>query len=130
MLWYNSTIRNQKNFSRQVDDLRTLYQPNVNEINLPTVLYALSDQIRLNIIKHVAEEGELSCSGMDISVPNSTLSHHFKVLRESGVTHTRVEGTQRFISLRYDDLEARFPGLLPSILQSLGVKGQEREEKE
>jgi DNA-binding transcriptional ArsR family regulator len=126
MLCYNSTIRNQKIYSRQVDDLRTLYHPNVNEINLPTVLYAFSDQIRLNIIKHLAEGNELSCSGIDISIPNSTLSHHYKVLRESGVTHTRVEGTQRLISLRYDDLEARFPGLLPAILRSIGSETAER----
>ncbi len=99
--------------------MRTLYHPNVNEINLSTVFYALSDQIRLDIIKSLAEDGEQSCRGLDIHVPNSTLSHHYKVLRESGVTNTRLEGTQRFISLRYDDLNARFPGLLPAILQGL-----------
>lgn len=48
--------------------------------------------------------------------PKSTLSHHFKVLRESGIVHTRIEGTQRFISIRYEDLNARFPGLLPAVL--------------
>ncbi|RCW42503.1 ArsR/SmtB family transcription factor [Paenibacillus prosopidis] len=99
--------------------MRTLYQPNVNEINLSTVLYALSDPIRLDIIKSLAKAGEQACSHIEIPVPNSTLSHHYKVLRESGVTHTRIEGTQRFISLRNDDLNVRFPGLLAAILQGL-----------
>ncbi|MCC3381209.1 ArsR/SmtB family transcription factor [Paenibacillus farraposensis] len=99
--------------------MRTMYHPNVNEINLSTVLYALSDQIRLNIIKILSEKGEQSCSSLDISAPKSTLSHHFKVLRESGVIHTRLEGTQRFISIRYDDLNLRFPGLLSAVLQGI-----------
>lgn len=99
--------------------MRTLYHPTCNEINLSTVLYALSDQIRLNIIKNLARNGEQSCSTLEIPVAKSTLSHHFKVLRESGVINTRLEGTQRFISLRYDDLNARFPGLLPAILLGL-----------
>ncbi|MFT9369613.1 ArsR/SmtB family transcription factor [Paenibacillus polymyxa] len=99
--------------------MRTLYHPNVIEITLPTVLYALSDPIRLNIIQILAEKGEQSCSSIDISAPKSTLSHHFKVLRESGVIHTRIEGTQRFISIRYDDLNERFPSLLSAVLMGL-----------
>ncbi|MCP3742873.1 MULTISPECIES: ArsR/SmtB family transcription factor [Paenibacillus] len=99
--------------------MRTLYHPSVNEITLSTVLYALSDPIRLNIIKILDEKGEQSCSSIDISAPKSTLSHHFKALRESGVIHTRIEGTQRFISIRYDDVNLRFPGLLAAVLMGL-----------
>jgi DNA-binding transcriptional ArsR family regulator len=51
-------------------------------------------------------------------MPKSSVSYHFKVLREAGVTRTRVEGTQRFISLRRDDLEMRFPGLLDAVLRA------------
>ncbi|GLI05864.1 transcriptional regulator [Paenibacillus tyrfis] len=99
--------------------MRKLYHPQVDEINLSTVLYALSDEIRLQIIKSLADHGEQACNQFDIPLPNSTLSHHYKVLRESGVTHTRIEGTQRFVSLRYDDLNVRFPGLLQAVLQGL-----------
>ncbi|MBD0378890.1 ArsR/SmtB family transcription factor [Paenibacillus sedimenti] len=102
--------------------MRTLYHPSLNEMNLSTVLYALSDQIRLDIVKSLDENGEESCSAMEIPIPNSTLSHHYKVLRESGVTRTRLEGTQRLISLRYDDLNSRFPGVLPAVLQGLKNK--------
>ncbi|MBU8583401.1 helix-turn-helix domain-containing protein [Bacillus paralicheniformis] len=87
-------------------------------MSLSAVLYALSDQIRLQIIKNLAEAGEQSCSAVNVPIPKSTLSHHFKVLRESGVIHTRIEGTQRFISLRQEDLDSRFPGLLQIILQA------------
>ncbi|MFD0693132.1 ArsR/SmtB family transcription factor [Paenibacillus sp. GCM10027628] len=99
--------------------MRTLYHPDLNEMKLTTVLYALSDQIRLDIIKHLDENGEKYCASLVMPIPSSTLSHHYKVLRESGVTATRLEGTQRFISIRYDDLNTRFPGLLPAILHAL-----------
>ncbi|RYL94294.1 ArsR family transcriptional regulator [Sporolactobacillus sp. THM7-4] len=109
--------------------MRTLYHPNVHDIQLSTVLYALSDPIRLRIIRNLAECGEQSCSTLDISAPKSTLSHHFKVLRESGVINTRIEGTQRFISIRYTDLEARFPGLLTAILQGLRAEEHSKAKK-
>jgi DNA-binding transcriptional ArsR family regulator len=57
-------------------------------------------------------------------MPKSTLSHHFKVLREAGVTHTRTEGTYNFISLRREDLDARFPGLLDAIIQAYVDSGE------
>ncbi|MED1129115.1 helix-turn-helix transcriptional regulator [Bacillus paralicheniformis] len=87
-------------------------------MSLSAVLYALSDQIRLQIIKNLAEAGEQSYSAVNVPIPKSTLYHHFKVLRESGVIHTRIEGTQRFISLRQEDLDSRFPGLLQIVLQA------------
>lgn len=64
------------------------------------------------------EKNELSCGALNIPIAKSTLSHHFKVLRESGVMYTRLEGTQRFISIRKDDLHARFPGLLDVIIHA------------
>ena len=79
-------------------------------------LHALSDPVRLKIVESIADRDERNCSSVEASVSKSTLSHHFKVLREAGVTHTRANGTQRLISLRRDDLEDRFPGLLDSIL--------------
>jgi DNA-binding transcriptional ArsR family regulator len=96
--------------------MRTLFRPNTSEIQLTAVLYALSDQIRLNMVKTLAGGNELNCGAFDLSIAKSTLSHHFKVLRESGVIEIRVEGRQRLISLRATDLDDRFPGLLKSIL--------------
>ncbi|MEI4802220.1 ArsR/SmtB family transcription factor [Bacillus sp. NPDC077411] len=98
--------------------MRTLYHPNREEIQLSSVLYALSDQIRLKIVNDLLTCGEQSCGALNIPIAKSTLSHHFKVLRESGVMYTRIEGTQRFISIRTEDLNKRFPGLLDAILQA------------
>ncbi len=98
--------------------MRNPIHPNRSDIQLTAILYALSDPIRLSIIKSLAENQELNCGAFDISIAKSTLSHHFKVLRESGVIEIRLEGRQRFISLRVNDLDARFPGLLQSILNA------------
>lgn len=98
--------------------MRTLHHPRVDELNLPEVLHALSDPVRLQIVRTLAVREEQACSAVEASVSKSTLSHHFKVLREAGITHTRANGTQRLVSLRQDDLEARFPGLLRSVLDA------------
>ena len=93
--------------------------PRRAEIELAAVLHALSDPVRLKIVAALAaEEGEQTCSSFDVPVTKSTCTHHFKVLREAGVLHQRQEGTARLNALRRDDLEARFPGLLETILRS------------
>ena len=98
--------------------MRHLYQPDRADIELADVLYALSDPVRLQIVRELAERGETCCGGLGVPMPKSSVSYHFKVLREAGVTRTRVKGTQRFISLRRDDLEMRFPGLLDAVLRA------------
>ena len=94
------------------------HHPDIQAIPVSTVLHALSDPVRLRIIKILAQQGERCCGACGIDMPKPTLSHHFKVLREAGIIRTRAEGTQRCMSLRRDDLEARFPGLLDSVLQA------------
>lgn len=98
--------------------MRLLYHPDSKDISLVGVLYALGDPVRLEIVKRLAVEGELPCGSLDLSVAKSTLSHHLKLLRESGVLYCRKEGTQHINSLRRQDLELRFPGLLETVLQS------------
>jgi DNA-binding transcriptional ArsR family regulator len=98
--------------------MRNLHHPRIEEVTLPDVLHALSDPVRLQIVRTLSDREEQSCSAVESSVSKSTLSHHFKVLREAGVTHTRVNGTHRYVSLRRDDLEIRFPGLLGSVLEA------------
>src|SRR3954466_3917006 len=104
------------------DRMRTLHHPRIDEIALPDVLHALSDPVRLQIVRALADREEQSCSSVEASVSKSTLSHHFKVLREAGVTHTRVNGTHRLVSIRRDELEERFPGLLDSVLGASRVE--------
>lgn len=99
--------------------MRLLYHPDVKDISLAGVLYALGDPVRLAVVQRLAEKGELSCSALDCDVPKSTMSHHLRVLRESGVIYCRKEGTQHFNSLRLVDLDALFPGLIGVILQAV-----------
>jgi DNA-binding transcriptional ArsR family regulator len=96
--------------------VRTVHHPTTEEIELPEVLHALSDPVRLEIVHHLAAGAEKPCGSLGVSVSRSTLSHHLKVLREAGLTWTRADGTQRLVSLRRDELERRFPGLLDSVL--------------
>jgi DNA-binding transcriptional ArsR family regulator len=96
--------------------MRQPYHPTREELSLTSVLYALSDPLRLDIVRKLALEGEIGMQSCDAKVAKSTLSHHFKTLREAGLIHTRIEGTQRFVSLRKQDVDARFPGLLDVLI--------------
>ncbi|WP_405805534.1 helix-turn-helix domain-containing protein [Streptomyces sp. NBC_00210] len=92
-----------------------LYHPDRRDISLDKVLHALSDPIRRDIARVMYLEGSRMCGQLDYPIAKSTLSHHLKVLRESGVMHTEVRGTTRIITLRRDDLDARFPRLLDAV---------------
>ena len=94
-----------------------LDMPTTDELELAAVLHALSDPIRLEIVRALASGGEQACGVIPLPVGASTRSHHFKVLREAGLTVTRVVGTTRMVSLRRNDLEGRFPGLLDVVLK-------------
>jgi DNA-binding transcriptional ArsR family regulator len=92
-----------------------LPMPNAGELEFSRVLEALADPVRLQIVAALAS-GERPCGSFPLPVGDSTRSHHLRILREAGVTRTRVSGTQRLVSLRRDELERRFPGLLDSVL--------------
>jgi DNA-binding transcriptional ArsR family regulator len=96
--------------------MRAISHPVVDQLSLPGVLHALSDPVRLAIVRELQDGCELACGMLDVPVSKSTLSHHLKVLRDAGLTQTRAEGVQRFVSLRTEDIEARFPGLLSCVL--------------
>jgi DNA-binding transcriptional ArsR family regulator len=92
--------------------------PDREQIELAAILHALSDPVRLRIVRALAGGEELTCGGFALPVTKSTCTHHFKVLREAGVIRQRQEGTTRLNTLRRDDLEARFPGLIETILRA------------
>ena len=104
--------------------MRTLHHPAREEIKLTDLFYALSDPTRQSIVKELAEKTVMNCKNFELEVAKSTLSHHFKVLRETGLTLTRQSGTMAFISLRREDLDARFPGLLDAILGACAREDQ------
>lgn len=92
-----------------------LPEPAVRDLRLETVLGALSDPLRLRIVRKLLLESEHfdhSCGWFGLDRPKSSLTHHFKALREAGVTRQRQYGLERRSHVRVDDLSARFPGLL------------------
>jgi DNA-binding transcriptional ArsR family regulator len=87
-------------------------------LDVVTVLHALADPVRLEMVRQLADcKSELSCGQIEVPVTKSTATHHLKVLTGAGITAEREQGTRKFVSLRCEELEARFPGLLASVLQ-------------
>jgi DNA-binding transcriptional ArsR family regulator len=97
-------------------------EPAVEHLELVTVLAALSDPGRLAVVRELAACDERTCGTFGHWNSKATRSHHLRILREAGITRTRAESTSRYVSLRRDDLEARFPGLLEAVLLSVDVQ--------
>src|SRR4051795_1464193 len=103
--------------------MREPHHPGRAELELSSVLHALSDPARLEIVRRLADGDEPSCGMFELGLSKATLSHHFKVLREAGLVRTRPQGRKRLLSLRIDDLDARFPGLLNAVLIATARRG-------
>ncbi|MEU8227685.1 helix-turn-helix domain-containing protein [Kribbella sp. NPDC048915] len=94
-------------------------QPERDEIRVEAVLQALGEPVRLTIVRALADApAGISCGELELPVTASTRAHHLKILREAGVVSTHVEGTRRISTLRRDDLEALYPGLLTGVLSA------------
>ncbi len=99
-----------------------LPQPDAEDIELVKVMHALGDPVRIRLLGVYADGGEHSCAPEAVGLGHlhkSTVSHHMRVMREAGITTTRVAGRNRYVRLRRDELDARFPGLLDALLKSL-----------
>lgn len=92
-----------------------LPEPAVDDLRLETVLGALSEPLRLRIVRKLLLERERfdhPCGWFGLDRPKSSLTHHFKALREAGIIRQRQYGLERRSHVRVADLDARFPGLL------------------
>ncbi|HEY9732305.1 MAG TPA: helix-turn-helix transcriptional regulator [Drouetiella sp.] len=100
--------------------MKTFFHPPIKEVRLENVLYALSDPVRLSVVQQLDSQGEMTCGEFSCAEPKgkSTMTHHFRVLRESGLIHTQVDGREHLTTLRRKELDAKFPGLLGSILSA------------
>ncbi|GAB3686993.1 helix-turn-helix domain-containing protein [Angustibacter aerolatus] len=87
---------------------------------LTDVLFALSDPVRLDIVQQLAAGPmtQVACHEVGGDMAKSTRSHHLKTLREAGVVRNEPSGRERLLTLRRDELEQRFPGLLEALLRS------------
>src|SRR5882757_6899688 len=107
-----------------------LPHPPSDQIELAAVLEALSDPTRLGIVIDLADrktEWEARCGEFSHLGSKTNLTYHFAKLRAAGVTHARAEGTSRFISLRREDLDARFPGLLDTVIKAARIAAKKRQ---
>jgi DNA-binding transcriptional ArsR family regulator len=103
-------------FSVPANPRPTLVHPDPDDITLVGVLHALADPTRLTIVRTLSADPERACGTFPVAVAPSTLSHHFKVLREAGLTERLTIGGQTHQRLRTDDLEESFPGVVSSIV--------------
>jgi DNA-binding transcriptional ArsR family regulator len=98
---------------------RLLPHPDLADVELPAVLFALSDPARLDLVRELAAHGPLTvaqCQATGPDVPKSTFSHHLKTLREAGLVRNEPSGRRRTVTLRRDELDERFPGLLDAVV--------------
>ncbi|MEV4197241.1 ArsR/SmtB family transcription factor [Micromonospora globbae] len=93
-----------------------IHEPELREVPVTVVLAALADDVRLQIVRTLAEGGEYACGTFEFGVSKATRSHHLRVLREAGLTRTRVAGTSRYVRLRREEIDRLYPGLLDAVL--------------
>ncbi|MEV4314473.1 helix-turn-helix domain-containing protein [Actinocrispum sp. NPDC049592] len=98
--------------------VEVLPHPAREEIKIDEVLHALADPVRLHIVRELARIGPegVACGAIELPVTKSTRTHHLRILREAGVTRMQPEGTARITTLRREDLDTLYPGLLDGIL--------------
>ncbi len=96
--------------------MRIYTHPLPEEFTLEGIFRALSDPVRLEIVQLLSQVPEATCGELDGGRPKSSMSHHFRIMRDAGLVHTRIAGTVHQNTLRRAELDARFPGLLDAIL--------------
>ncbi|PBC92768.1 DNA-binding transcriptional ArsR family regulator [Streptomyces sp. Ag82_O1-15] len=104
-------------FSHGQSHLIPLVHPDTDDLDLFKIMSALTDETRLTIVVTLSVSPGLACSGFTQDVTASVLTRHFRVLREAGLIRQHDVGTRRFNTLRKEDLDQRFPGLLDLVLK-------------
>jgi len=103
--------------------MKPIYHPPLDAITLEGIFHALSDPVRVAIFFEVTlSECAQNCTVFarltERTIPKSTLSQHFKVLREAGLIRSERQGVEMNNVSRWEEIEGRFPGLIPSILEA------------
>jgi len=96
---------------------RPLQHPDADAIGLDGILHALADPVRRSIVGKLIAQGEMNCGDTCDDLAPSTISHHHRILRESGLIRSEKRGVAVVNSVRQAEIDARFPGLLAAILQ-------------
>jgi DNA-binding transcriptional ArsR family regulator len=103
--------------------MRPLFHPPIEHVTVEGILHALSDPVRVAIFSDLAASTcPYNCSNFlnvtEKKIPKSTLSHHFKALREAGLIRAERRGVEMHNTSRCSEIESRFPGLLAAILNA------------
>jgi DNA-binding transcriptional ArsR family regulator len=100
--------------------VRPIRHPDPAQVRFTDVMHALSDPARIQIVEQLARARRpLTCGDITGDRPKSSMSHHFRILREAGLIETQIEGKEHFNRLREAEMARRFPGLLPSLLRAM-----------
>ena len=115
-------------------DVRPLFHPSLDVITVERILHALSDPVRVAIFADiVAQECSHNCSMFlsvsDKAIPKSTLSQHFRVLREAGLIRGERRGVEMYNTSRCAEIEKRFPGLLRAIVNAHTIQSKDDTQK-
>ncbi|HTV40296.1 MAG TPA: helix-turn-helix domain-containing protein [Candidatus Sulfotelmatobacter sp.] len=110
--------------------MRPLYHPSLKEITVQGILYALSDPVRVRIYGELAQAGSaMNCCAFlsrgDLKLPKSTLSQHFKILREAGLIRSERKGVELKNSTRCDELRKKFGPMVTEILHAYANEAKE-----
>jgi DNA-binding transcriptional ArsR family regulator len=111
--------------------MRPLIHPSIEDVTLEGILHALSDPVRAAIYAELAaSEGAATCSQLatvvDREIPKSTLSQHFRALREAGLVRSERAGVEMRSHTRCREIEQRFPGLIPAIMKAYTIESGEK----
>jgi DNA-binding transcriptional ArsR family regulator len=109
--------------------MRPLFHPSVDDVTVEAILHALSDPVRVAIYADiVGSDCSQNCSTFlsvsDKVIPKSTLSQHFKALREAGLIHSERRGVEMHNSSRCAEIEKRFPGLIKAIVHAHNIQSK------
>jgi DNA-binding transcriptional ArsR family regulator len=129
-------LLNHSSLTSNLISVRSLFHPSIEEVTVEGILHALSDPVRVAIYADiVAQACSHNCSAFltvnHEAVPKSTLSQHFKALREAGLIRGERHGVEVHNTSRCAEIEQRFPGLIPAIVNahSIQSKSQKRMRK-
>lgn len=98
--------------------MRSFKHPAIEDVALEDVMHALSDPFRLDVVRRLAKKGEANCAELGGDRPKSSMSHHFRVLKDAGLIAVRTEGVTHVNTLRRAEMDRRFPGLLDAVLRA------------
>jgi DNA-binding transcriptional ArsR family regulator len=109
--------------------MRPLFHPSIEDVSVEAILHALSDPVRVAIFADIVGSNcSQNCSAFlqvrEKTVPKSTLSQHFKALREAGLIRSERRGVEMYNTSRCAEVEQRFPGLIMAIVKAHNVQLQ------